>query len=78
MAKWRRGGGGRRRGRWVIEYVPRGEGELSTVNGQRSIVNEGEPDPFTFDSPEAIRAALWRFEQRKMLADDQSLVVCDA
>lgn len=25
MAKWRRGGGGRRRGRWVIEYVPRDE-----------------------------------------------------
>ena len=54
------------------------EGKWSMVNGQRSIVNEGEPDPFTFDSPEAIRAALWRFEQRKMLADDQSLVVCDA
>ena len=45
MAKWRRGGGGRRR-RWVIEFVPPAlvnpEEELPTVNGQRSIVNEGD------------------------------------
>ncbi len=27
MAKWRRGGGGRRGGRWVIEYVPKVETE---------------------------------------------------
>ena len=26
-------------------------------------------DPYTFDTPEAIRAALWRFEQRKMLEE---------
>ena len=76
MAKWRRGGGGRRR-RWVIEYVEREpNGQWSTVNGQLS--TDGEADPFAFDTPEAIRAALWRFEQRKMLADNQSLVVCDA
>ena len=44
MAKWRRGGGGRRRGRWVIEYVPKvnPEEERSMVNGQLSTVNEGE------------------------------------
>jgi len=61
----------------VIEALPRQEnGEWSTVNGELS--TDGEADPFTFDSPDAIRAALWRFEQRKMLADNQSLVVCDA
>ncbi len=63
MAKWRRGGGGRRgRGRWVIEYVPKEE-EAPTVNGQLPMVNE-EPDPFSFDTPEAIRAALARLDQR--------------
>lgn len=70
MAKWRRGGGRRRRWQWVIEVLPRQEnGQRSTVNGQLSTE---EPDPYTFDTPEAIRAALWRFEQRKLLtaADD--------
>ena len=62
MAKWRRGGGGRR-GRWVIEYVPR----VDTVDGVDGAA--GEPDPFTFDTPEEIRAALWRFEQRKMIEE---------
>ena len=64
MAKWRRGGGGRRGGRWTIEYVPKPKPITPKVN---------EPsDPFTFDTPEAILAALWRFEQRKLLtaADD--------
>ena len=76
MAKWRRGGG-RRRGRWVIEYVEREpNGQWSTVNGQLS--TDGEADPFTFDSPQAMRASLWRFEQRKMLEDYHSPVVCDA
>ena len=76
MAKWRRGGGGRR-GRWVIEYVPREE-EAPTVNGQLSMVNEEEPtpealtpgvtetepDPYAYDDPEAIRAALARLDVR--------------
>ncbi|MCB0137075.1 MAG: hypothetical protein KDD75_18375 [Caldilineaceae bacterium] len=54
----------------MIEVLPRQEnGQRSTVNGQLSTE---EPDPYTFDTPEAIRAALWRFEQRKLLtaADD--------
>ena len=61
MAKWRRGGGGRRRGRWVIEYVPQPEPITPKVIDMA--------DPYTFDTPEAIRAALWRFEQRKMLEE---------
>ena len=64
MAKWRRGGGGRRR--WVIEYVPKAEPITPKV-----IEIEEEADPFTFDTPEAIVAALWRFEQRKMLAEEK-------
>ena len=72
MAKWRRGGGGRRRGRWVIEEKP------LTLPADHIKEIEPVPDPFTFDSPDAIRAALWRFEQRKMLEDYHSPVVCDA
>jgi len=69
MAKWARRSGGRKRWQWSIEALPRGEnGQSSTVNGELS--TDGEADPFTFDSPEAIVAALWRFEQRKMLAGE--------
>lgn len=76
MAKWARRSGGRRRGGWVIKYVPREE-EAPMVNGQLSMVNEQptpealtpgvkgtEPDPFEHDDPEAIRAALARLDQR--------------
>lgn len=59
MAKWRRRGGGRRGGRWVIEYAPKPKPITPEVNEP--------PDPFTFDTPDAILAALWRFEQRKLL-----------
>ena len=51
MAKWRRGGGGRRgRGRWVIEYVPDNRYTSSSTgavihDGEAPMVNEEEPTP---------------------------------
>lgn len=42
MAKWRRGGGGRR-ARWVIEWVPveeKSNGQLPMVDGQLSTEEE--------------------------------------
>lgn len=82
MAKWRRGGGGRR-GRWVIEFVERQEnGQWSTVNGQLPTaeeeptpeaitpgVTETEPDPFEHDDPAEIRAALARLEAKRVFGD---------
>lgn len=58
MAKWCRGGGRRRRWQWEIETMPQQENDQQKTE---------EPDPYTFDTPEAILAALWRFEQRKLL-----------
>ncbi len=52
MAKWRRGGGGRRR--WVIEYVPKPEPITPEV--------KKTPDPFEYDAPEQIRNALAAME----------------
>ena len=63
MAKWARRSGGRRRWQWVVEYVPKVD-SVDAVDGV-----DGERDPFSYDTPEAIRAALWRFEQRKMLEE---------
>ena len=55
MAKWRRGGGGRRgRGRWVIEYVPKPEPITPEV--------KKTPDPFEYDAPYQIRNALAAME----------------
>jgi len=54
MAKWRRGGGGRRRGRWVIEYVPQPEPITPRV--------KEAPDPFEHDDPYQIRNALAALE----------------
>ena len=53
MAKWRRGGG-RRGGRWVIEYVPKQEPITPEV--------KETPDPFEYDDPEQIRNALAAME----------------
>ena len=54
MAKWRRGSGGRRGGRWVIEYVPKPEPITPEV--------KATPDPFEYDDPEQIRNALAAME----------------
>jgi len=57
MAKWRRGGGGRRR--WVIEYVPKAiepEPEPITPEVTKTV------DPFEHDDPYDIRNALAAME----------------
>ena len=57
MAKWRRGGGGRRR--WVIEYVPKPvepEPEPITTEVKKTV------DPFEHDDPYDIRNALAAME----------------
>ncbi len=54
MAKWRRGGGRRGRGRWVIEYVPKPEPITPEV--------KKTPDPFEYDDPAQIRNALAAME----------------
>ena len=58
MAKWRRGGGGRRR--WVIEYVPTPapEPEPEPITLEVTAI----PDPFEHDDPYAIRQALAAME----------------
>ena len=56
MAKWRRGGGGRRR--WVIEYVPRPEPQPEPITPE---VKE-KTDPFEHDDPYQIRNALAAME----------------
>ena len=58
MAKWRRGGGGRRGGRWVIEYVPQPEPQPEPITPE---VKEA-PDPFEHDDPYQIRNALAAME----------------
>lgn len=42
MAKWRRGGGGRRGGRWVIEYVPDNRYTSTSTGG---VIYDGEAGP---------------------------------
>ena len=54
MAKWRRGSGGRRGGRWVIEYVPKPEPITPEV--KKTV------DPFEHDDPYDIRNALAAME----------------
>ena len=54
MAKWRRGGGRRGRGRWVIEYVPKPEPITPEV--------KKTPDTFEYDDPAQIRNALAAME----------------
>lgn len=62
MAKWRRGGGGRKRWRWVFETLPRqANGQWSTVNGELSTA-EKMVDPFEHDDPYDIRNALAALE----------------
>ncbi len=69
MAKWRRGGGGRRGSRWVIEYVPvscegrgaRGEEEQAQPETITPEVKK-TPDPFEYDAPAQIRNALAAME----------------
>ena len=54
MAKWRRGGGRRGRGRWVIEYVPR---EMPITP---EVIETA--DPYEHDDPYQIRNALAAME----------------
>ena len=65
MAKWRRGGGGRRR--WVIEYVPKPvepepepEPEPITPEVKKTV------DPFEHDDPYDIRNALAAMENERL------------
>ena len=70
MAKWARRSGGRRRWQWQIEPKP-------ITPEVKTIPDVFDPDdPFTFDSPEAIVAVLWRFEQRKMLEEKSAIADC--
>ncbi len=64
MAKWRRGGGGRRGGRWVIEYVPKPEPITPEV--------KRTPDPFEYEDPYQIRNALAAMESNRM--DEEQLI----
>ena len=57
MAKWRRGSGGRRGGRWVIEYVPKPEPITPEV--KKTV------DPFEHDDPYDIRNALAAMENER-------------
>ena len=60
MAKWRRGGGGRRR--WVIEYMPKPvelEPEPITPEVKKTV------DPFEHDDPYDIRNALAAMENER-------------
>ncbi len=57
MAKWRRGGG-RRGGRWVIEYVPPAQDEAKPLTPGVTKT----PDPYEHDDPYQIRNALAAME----------------
>ena len=61
MAKWRRGGGGRRR--WVIEYVPNPEPEPEPEPITPEVIKT--VDPFEYDDPYDIRNALAAMENER-------------
>ena len=63
MAKWRRGGG-RRGGRWVIEYVPKAVEPKPVEPEPEPITPEVKKtvDPFEHDDPYDIRNALAAME----------------